>query len=530
MRPPALRLRAPGVLVAAFATVLATLLVLPVAPASADTRLLCKGFSQCSSLGYGNTGYSRYYQQMWWRMYAGHNCTNYAAYRMVKAGMSTTRPWSGSGNASNWGIALADRTNQTPMVRSIAWWKNRNHVQVVERVLSKDRIIVSEDHWGGDFDWAEVRRGDGSNWPDGFIHLRDARVQNRALPEVVGTPQVGVPLTADTGSWSPAGSVTVQWLRNGHAIRGANATTFTPRPGDIGFRISVRVVAHRLGYLDATRTSTRTVGVVPGELSAAAAPVISGFAKVTGTLTASRPAFDPTPDTTTVQWLADGQPIAGATGWSLTLAPERLGQRITVAVTAARRGYTSATTTSVPTDAVGPEKIAAVVRPALTGSPIVGETLRFDTGQVNVAGATRSITWKRNGTPFANASQYYSPTLDDLGDRISASVTYSKAGYDPVTWNVTTPHVVRVRPRIALGSPASRQISVRVRADGVTTVTGYVTISDGSHAATRLLGTGGRTVFTSRWITGGRHRITVFYQGSRLVQAGQRTVALDVRR
>ncbi|HET7684531.1 MAG TPA: CHAP domain-containing protein [Marmoricola sp.] len=537
MLPTRSRRRAPGLslatLLATLGTLAATFLVLPVAPASADTRVLCKGFAQCSSMGYGNANYSRYYTQMWWRMYSGHNCTNYASYRMVRAGLPNTRPWEGSGNASNWGIALASKTDQTPMVRSIAWWKDRNHVQVVERVISRDRIIVSEDHWGGDFDWAEVRRGDGSNWPDGFIHLRDARVQNRSLPSVVGSPQVGVPLTASTGTWTPSARVEVQWLRNGRAIAhaaDATSTTFTPRPGDVGAQLSVRVVAHRYGYLDAVRTSARAAAVVPGSLEVTQQPTMSGFPKVTATLTAQLPQFAPTPSASSIQWSADGQAIAGATTPTLALGPDLLGKRISFTVTATRPGYDTRTVTSALTEPVGPEKIEAVTRPRIYGSPLLGETLRLDPGRVNVADPAVKVQWRRNGVAFAHSSLYYSPTVDDLGDRISATVTYSKPGYDPVSWNPTTPHVVRSNPRFAFGSPASRQVAVRVVAEGVSPVTGYVTLTDGTHAATRQLGTNGRTVFTSRWITSGKHRFTVVYQGSRLVRAGQRTAWLTVDR
>ena len=46
-----------------------------------------------SDAGYGAANATSY-----WRMYTGHNCTNYAAYRMVKSGMANVRPWSGRPN------------------------------------------------------------------------------------------------------------------------------------------------------------------------------------------------------------------------------------------------------------------------------------------------------------------------------------------------------------------------------------------------------------------------------------------------
>jgi surface antigen len=531
VRAPCPRPRAFRPLVAALLAVVASLLVLPAAPASADTTILCRGFADCQAKGYGNAGYSGSYTQMWWRMYAGHNCTNYAAYRIVKAGMSTTRPWDGSGNASNWGVALAGQTDQTPMVGAIAWWRDRGHVQVVERVVNKDWIVVSEDHWGGDFDWAVVRRNsDGSNWPDGFIHLRDAGVVNLARPSVAGTPQVGVPLTADPGTWTPAGRTDVQWLRNGRAIVGATGLSFTPRPYDLGTRLAVRVVAHRYGYVDAIRTSVWTPAVVPGTMQVTQAPVVSGFPKVTGTLTVTGATFDPEPSGTATQWFADGQPITGATAATLSLGADLLGKRISVTTTATRAGYTTQTASAPATEPVGPDRIRATALPRITGTPVLGETLRLDPGAVNVATPGVRVQWQRNGVVFGNDSLYYSPTVTDLGKRISATVTYSKPGYDPVTWTATTRHAVQSRPGIRFGSPSSRRVYVRVVAEGVTPVRGSVTLTDGQHARTLTLDPRGQAFFSAWWITGGRHRYTAVYNGSWLVQAGQRSIWLDVRR
>src|ERR671912_95046 len=60
---------------------------------------------------------------MYWRMYSGHNCTNYVAYRLIENGMPNVRPWDGSGNATNWGVAMSRITDSTPTVGSVAWWK-----------------------------------------------------------------------------------------------------------------------------------------------------------------------------------------------------------------------------------------------------------------------------------------------------------------------------------------------------------------------------------------------------------------------
>lgn len=149
----------------------------PVQNASASEWIvLCTSFSPCKAAGYGNDGYDGVYRSSFWSQYSGHNCTNYVAYRMIRNGMSSTRPAAISGNALNWGVALASKTNGTPAVGSVAWWDSSfsasGHVAYVERVVSSSEIYVSEDNWGGDFRWRKITRT-GGRWPQGFIHLKD---------------------------------------------------------------------------------------------------------------------------------------------------------------------------------------------------------------------------------------------------------------------------------------------------------------------------------------------------------------------
>ena len=172
---------------------------------------------------------------MYWKMYSGHNCTNYVAYRLIQSGMPDTRPWEGNGNASNWGVAMAGIADQTPTVGSVAWYRpnvtpagGNGHVAYVEQVISDTEIIVSEDYWGGDFYWRRITKT-GGGWPSGFIHFNDRVVAPTTAPAIVGNPAVGAPLEVATGAWTPTPtSVTVQWLADGAAIPGATAPTYVP--------------------------------------------------------------------------------------------------------------------------------------------------------------------------------------------------------------------------------------------------------------------------------------------------------------
>ena len=68
------------------------LLVL-VTPTTADrislatSTYLCTGYAGCQAAGYGHAGYRQASSTAYWRMFTGHNCTNYVAYRLIQSGM-----------------------------------------------------------------------------------------------------------------------------------------------------------------------------------------------------------------------------------------------------------------------------------------------------------------------------------------------------------------------------------------------------------------------------------------------------------
>jgi surface antigen len=497
------------------------LVLLPASPAAAEV-ILCKGFRDCNAKGYTNYGYEKVYRQMWWRMYGGHNCTNYAAYRMVQAGLSTERPWTGSGNASNWGRALSAYVDDKPMVGAIAWWKNRNHVQVVEQVLGPKHIIVSEDHWGGDFNWADVWQRRDGRWPDGFIHLRDAKVENSVRASIPGTPKVGQPVKVDTGTWAPDGTaLTTAWLANGRTIAGTdNLTTYTPKPADAGKELSVRVIGKKYGYVELWRNSPRSPAVQPGDVRVTAAPRIEGLAKVGSTLTATPATFSPAVSATTVQWFADGVPVPGANDWQLELGAAEANKRITVSVTGTRTGYAPVAAESEPTAPVGPKELVVTEEPTLTGSPQVDGTLQVAPGRVDEKDARVTTSWLRDGTPIKGASALtYRPTPSDVGARIGARVTFSKPGYRTVAKTVQTPSVVKTVPVISYRSPNKNTLTVWVKSQGVSPVPGKVTLWHAGQKKVVAL-KNQRAVFRAKWIGPGWGQYNTRYEGSDLVAKG----------
>jgi hypothetical protein len=184
-------------------------------------------------------------------MVAGHNCTNYAAYRLTNNGVNAGY-LQGHGMAYEWGgqaRAHGVAVNTTPAVGAIAWWDaNTNgagssgHVAYVE-VVGDGYIITSEDNAnGGDFHW--VQRTSNS-YPTGFIHFKDMTPpppppgppdsdgdgvpdSNDQCPHVYVATGTGCPARADysldgksdiAAFYNYDGGYTNLWLWNGQADR-----------------------------------------------------------------------------------------------------------------------------------------------------------------------------------------------------------------------------------------------------------------------------------------------------------------------
>ena len=456
------------------------------APASATVTTLCVGYTGCARLGMSTSGYSAANSTMYWRMYSGHNCTNYAAYRMVRSGMPNTRPWSGGGNATYWGTSMSRITNGTPAVGSVAWWRagvypagSAGHVAYVEKVISADEIVVSMDSWRGDFSWARITRTS-RGWPSGFIHFNDVRLDNTALPQVSGAARVGSRLAATAGSWNAANATyTYQWLADGAPIQGATGATTSLTQAVTGKRISVRVTASADGYPTASAVSAATAAVEPGVISNTAPPTIAGDPQVDSTLTAQPGTWSPAPAGLTYQWLADRTPVVGATSPTLALDPSLVGKAITVRVTARKTGYAAVAKLSAASVTVrrGTQTLAAA--PTLSGRAAPGGVVRV--GAVGADPAARThVQWQRGGTPVPGATgATYRITSADLGHSVRAKVRVTRPGYTPLVVRSPWSRRIRTKPMMRVSvEPGTNRLTFRatVRAAGVRSINGVVKV------------------------------------------------------
>ena len=77
-------------------------------------------------------------------------------------------------------------------------------------------------------------------------------------PTIGGTARAGLTLTANPGTWSPTPTYTYQWMRNGVAVAGKTAKTYTLTSVDVGAKISVKVTYKRSGFFTRTVASAAT--------------------------------------------------------------------------------------------------------------------------------------------------------------------------------------------------------------------------------------------------------------------------------
>lgn len=115
----------------------------------------------------------------------------------------------------------------------------------------------------------------------------------------------------------------------------------------------------------------------------------------------------PTPASYAHQWLADGEPIEGATAPIYTPDEASVGKRLTVQVTAKRPGNRDTRLISMPTEPVL-AAIAMVTAPGIVTTAEVGQTLTADPGSWTQAPRKTTYTWSANGTAIPHET---GPTL-----------------------------------------------------------------------------------------------------------------------
>ena len=197
----------------------------------------------------------------------------------------------------------------------------------------------------------------------------------------------------------------------------------------------------------------RPAPVTPS-ISNLAVPTISGDAVAGRPLTAGPGRWSPSDGLSfSYQWLVDDVAVPGATAATYLPTASDAGRRVRVEVTASRPGYTSAKTTSAPTDAITLPVATFVTNPSITSGPSVGQPVRALPGVWTPANATARIQWLIDGVPVPAATgATYTPRPVDAGRSLQVQVAVTAPGFEPTT-ATSAPAVVGLGTMSAVDKP-----------------------------------------------------------------------------
>ncbi|WP_370618375.1 RCC1-like domain-containing protein [Mumia sp. Pv 4-285] len=286
--------------------------------------------------------------------------------------------------------------------------------------------------------------------------------------------------------------------------------------------------------------ATHNVALVT-TLHALVDPTISGTAKVGQTLAATPATFTLDPGVTT-QWLANGVPIAGATGTTLALTTAHVGKRISVSQTATK-GEDAVTATSGQTAAVVP----ATVSSRLTAS---AATVRYGTApqvQVNLAphNATGTVEVRKGSALLGRASVragratvvlsrtalgpgHHVLNVRYIGDATTTPSTFAlRLNVAKANAKVAT----RVKTKKIVAKKTKAKIAVTVRATGVR-AGGTVAVYRGKKkiGTARLKSNGTAVVTLKKLKKAGKTKLTIRYLGSSTINKATKTIKVKIRK
>ena len=415
-------------------TLVAGVLSLTPSAAHAETTLCSgKSFDQVMKC---DPGWAVNMMFMHWRMYRGHNCTNYVAWRLTRDGVQ--EPSYLLGNARSW----ADRAKRhgvpvstTPQVGAVGAWPGRNHIVYVEQV-GPGWLLLTEDSWSSKRYRRYIARVGERNYPTKFIHFAGKNAIRGATPTVTGTPLVGQLLRANAGVWSPTGvKLTYRWLRNGIVIPGATGTMYRLARADAGKNITVSITGTYPGKLSRTASSMSTTPVSAGNITPST-PQVTGDPIVGSYLVAEPGRWSPSYVTLSYQWYAGGKKISGADERTWKVGKRRIGKTITVRVTGSGPGFKPVTAESAPSPKVVKKGqtvgrvISATPTIASTTTMMVGDRITAAPGTWGPAPVKLGVKWLRDGAVIPAARAWtYTLTRADVGKRLRVEVTGVKPAY-----------------------------------------------------------------------------------------------------
>ncbi len=365
---------------------------------------------------------------------------------------------------------------------------------------------------------------------------------NQVPPTITGNVAVGETLTCNPGTWTFSPTFEFQWLRDNQPIEGASGSTYAPTGDDAARQIACRVTAtNPSGSAQATTSAVNVPAATPQNMTP---PSLTGTPTIGATLTCATGTWSgaPTPSIE-VQWLRDGQPVAGANQATYAVGAADVTSSLACRVTATNvGGSVNATTAAVGVAAVAPQN---VTRPAISGSAEPGSTLTCALGSwAGIPSPSFRVQWLRDAgeIPGATAATYALASAD-AGNSITCRVTATNAGGSTAATSAEFNTAKPVKPAeqvlaeksreqvaAAIGLPSARRcisrrkFPIRLRQPKGVRIRSVKVIVRGKRVKTRKIKGRYRATVNLRGLSKGRFtvRITITTSSKRKIVAQRR--------
>ena len=272
--------------------------------------------------------------------------------------------------------------------------------------------------------------------------------QNTAPPSLSGPARLGGVLTANPGTWTPAGATfTYLWQRSADThtwttIAGASDQSYTLSAADVSDIVRVLITATNVdGSTSATSTASATVTQPPKNLTAPSAP--NGTLHDSYALSADHGIWDTSAGVSfSYTWMrcaASASAVSGSctmigTGPSYMLQAADVGFTVGVSVSATSSGGTSDPVPSALSAVVSGRPLINTIAPSISGSPQIPGILSANPGSWSVATTAISFAWQRcdadgssNCTQVSSSGQYALSSAD-AGHTLVLYVTATSPG------------------------------------------------------------------------------------------------------
>lgn len=262
----------------------------------------------------------------------------------------------------------------------------------------------------------------------------------------------------------------------GVTLAAAPATAAPSTPASASVRLS-----------DAAVSGARQIPLLGDLLEVLVGPLLSGLGGVGETLTLTPPQWSLPGVTNSVQWLADGVPIPGATGLSFVPTLEEAGKNVQAKVTGTLLGLLPLETFTgiipIPLPGGGGSGgggggggtgenplLEALSDPALTGIPGVGSLLQVLNPVWSLPGVSTTYQWFVDDVPVPGATgPTFVPDLADAGKQVYARVTGTLAGL-PVLDVLTGSLLIPLAPEQPLAASSAATLAGTAKVGKVLTV------------------------------------------------------------